>query len=104
MRLLRSLHILLIVLGAYISIGAQTATTGTIEGIVTDSHGAVVPGITITASGVTLIRKQSTVTNTEGHYWILNLPPGRYLVRSEEHTSELQSRFGISYAVFCLKK
>src|ERR1043166_2083427 len=24
--------------------------------------------------------------------------------RSEEHTSELQSRFGISYPVFCLKK
>src|ERR1043166_10283336 len=24
--------------------------------------------------------------------------------RSEEHTSELQSLFGISYAVFCLKK
>jgi len=24
--------------------------------------------------------------------------------KSEEHTSELQSRFGISYAVFCLKK
>src|ERR1043166_9854591 len=24
--------------------------------------------------------------------------------RSEEHTSELQSRFGISYALFCLKK
>jgi len=28
----------------------------------------------------------------------------RDLMRSEEHTSELQSRFGISYAVFCLKK
>src|ERR1043166_9970471 len=26
---------------------------------------------------------------------------GRRAVRSEEHTSELQSRFGISYAVFC---
>jgi len=24
--------------------------------------------------------------------------------RSEEHTSELQSRLGISYAVFCLEK
>src|ERR1043166_2135555 len=24
-----------------------------------------------------------------------------YRIRSEEHTSELQSRFGISYAVFC---
>src|ERR1044071_6383222 len=29
-------------------------------------------------------------------------PPAR--ARSEEHTSELQSRVDISYAVFCLKK
>src|SRR3546814_8026874 len=28
----------------------------------------------------------------------------RYAVRSEEHTSELQSLMRISYAVFCLKK
>src|ERR1043166_4685764 len=38
---------------------------------------------------------------------IQNTPSvGRILssaTRSEEHTSELQSRFGISYAVFCLK-
>src|SRR3546814_7859103 len=30
--------------------------------------------------------------------------PGAYAVRSEEHTSELQSLMRISYAVFCLKK
>src|SRR5216110_3603110 len=30
--------------------------------------------------------------------------PARQSVRSEEHTSELQSRELISYAVFCLKK
>src|ERR1043166_4375151 len=30
--------------------------------------------------------------------------PFERAVGSEEHTSELQSRFGISYAVFCLKK
>src|SRR3546814_2605894 len=29
---------------------------------------------------------------------------GPYFVRSEEHTSELQSLMRISYAVFCLKK
>src|SRR3546814_7069427 len=29
---------------------------------------------------------------------------GRTIVRSEEHTSELQSLMRISYAVFCLKK
>src|SRR3546814_3018553 len=29
---------------------------------------------------------------------------GQFAVRSEEHTSELQSLMRISYAVFCLKK
>src|SRR3546814_3878279 len=29
---------------------------------------------------------------------------GRWHIRSEEHTSELQSLMRISYAVFCLKK
>src|SRR3546814_3907503 len=29
---------------------------------------------------------------------------GSYIVRSEEHTTELQSLMRISYAVFCLKK
>src|SRR3546814_3452750 len=32
-------------------------------------------------------------------HWIM-----RYVRRSEEHTSELQSLMRISYAVFCLKK
>src|SRR3546814_4507588 len=37
---------------------------------------------------------------------VADLPPGDpdALVRSEEHTSELQSLMRISYAVFCLKK
>src|SRR3546814_10378360 len=30
--------------------------------------------------------------------------PARFIFRSEEHTSELQSLMRISYAVFCLKK
>src|SRR3546814_8052906 len=35
---------------------------------------------------------------------VLGEPAGHGLVRSEEHTSELQSLMRISYAVFCLKK
>src|SRR3546814_10322764 len=31
-------------------------------------------------------------------------PENRFRIRSEEHTSELQSLMRISYAVFCLKK
>src|SRR3546814_5846925 len=34
----------------------------------------------------------------------LELGCAQYFVRSEEHTSELQSLMRISYAVFCLKK
>src|SRR3546814_4464194 len=34
----------------------------------------------------------------------VNLLSGRASIRSEEHTSELQSLMRISYAVFCLKK
>src|SRR3546814_2494781 len=36
---------------------------------------------------------------------VIDVKPGkRYTLRSEEHTSELQSLMRISYAVFCLKK
>src|SRR3546814_5628950 len=35
---------------------------------------------------------------------IVSMLAGAFLVRSEEHTSELQSLMRISYAVFCLKK
>src|SRR3546814_4380123 len=35
---------------------------------------------------------------------LIGLSPDRIALRSEEHTSELQSLMRISYAVFCLKK
>ena len=59
---------------------AQTASTGTIEGTVTDSTGAVVPGVTVVVSGTNLIRPQSATTNDEGTYRVGNLPPGVYTV------------------------
>src|SRR3546814_8105540 len=40
----------------------------------------------------------------ENHHGILIVTPAIILIRSEEHTSELQSLMRISYAVFCLKK
>src|SRR3546814_10550121 len=36
--------------------------------------------------------------------WTKTDPAARAFLRSEEHTSELQSLMRISYAVFCLKK
>src|SRR3546814_2905524 len=58
-------------------------------------------GLRIMASGIKTFVVQ--YRNAEGIKRRMNL--GRFgVLRSEEHTSELQSLMRISYAVFCLKK
>lgn len=52
----------------------------TITGTVTDSTGAVAPGVTVTATNVDTGVPTATVTNGDGIYSIPNLPPGRYSV------------------------
>jgi outer membrane receptor protein involved in Fe transport len=62
---------------------AQTITTGSIEGTVIDQNGAAVPGVTVNVTSPNLIQPQSAISNDEGSYHILNLPPGRYTVTVE---------------------
>ena len=51
---------------------------GRITGVVTDNTGAVVPGVTVTATSPALIRPQDTVTGADGSYRYPALPPGSY--------------------------
>src|SRR6266496_5771 len=62
------------------SVFAQSSTTGSIEGTVTDVAGAAVPGITVTVTSPNLIRSQSATTTDNGHFQIPSLPPGKYSV------------------------
>src|SRR3546814_3809314 len=56
-------------------------------------------------AGCSLFRRQSHgVTLTVRGQGLLRHARGILRLRSEEHTSELQSLMRISYAVFCLKK
>src|SRR5882724_12356958 len=59
---------------------AQSSTTGSIEGQVTDPNGAAVKGATVTATSPNLITPQSATTGDEGRYLISALPPGKYKV------------------------
>src|SRR3546814_10139392 len=46
----------------------------------------------------------ATVRDAISHFGSKVMSPGDVYIRSEEHTSELQSLMSNSYAVFCLKK
>ena len=60
---------------------AQAVTTGSIAGLVRDTSGAVLPGVTAEAASPSLIEKVRTVvTDGEGRYNIVDLRPGTYTV------------------------
>jgi outer membrane receptor protein involved in Fe transport len=80
---MRFLVLSLFVLCFSLSAFAQSSTTGSIEGTVTDQAGAAVPGATVSVSSPNLISAQSATTDDSGHFRILSLPPGRYLVTVE---------------------
>src|SRR5688572_2890636 len=59
------------------------ATTGELAGRVTDSGGAVVPGVTVTALNDATGFSRTTLTSAGGDFLITLLPPGRYTVSAE---------------------
>jgi len=59
---------------------AQTGASG-IAGVVKDTSGAVLPGVSVEAASPALIEKvRSVVTDGEGQYKIIDLRPGTYEV------------------------
>jgi len=58
-------------------------TTGDLLGVVRDSSGAVLPGVTVSATGPNIPRAQAAITSENGSYRIANLPPGIYALTFE---------------------
>jgi hypothetical protein len=63
-------------------VSASVATAqATIAGVVRDSSGAVLPGVTVEATSPSLTEKARTaVSDATGQYRIVTLPPGTYVV------------------------
>ena len=60
---------------------AQGSGGASVTGVVKDSSGAVLPGVTVEASSPALIEKvRSAVTDASGNYRIIELRPGTYTV------------------------
>jgi hypothetical protein len=68
-------------LPTHLSAQELSGTKGGLQGIVTDSSGAVVPGATVTIKGNSDTR--SLTTNGAGHWEALDLTPGLYSVTVE---------------------
>jgi carboxypeptidase family protein len=63
---------------------AQIGQTATLTGTITDTSGAVLPGVTVTVSGESVIGGSRTaVTDPSGTYRFPALPPGDYKVTAE---------------------
>src|SRR5581483_4962166 len=83
------MRILIVVLFAFSAVfisplGAAAQTRSIVTGTVKDSTGAVLPGVTITVAGPTLLGgPQTAVTNAEGVYRLPELAPGSYDVTAE---------------------
>jgi hypothetical protein len=59
------------------SVAAQV-TTGSIQGVVTDSQGGAIPAATVTIRNVDTDVSRTLVSDVEGNYRFLNVPVGNY--------------------------
>src|SRR5262245_37903879 len=66
--------------GVLLAPATVSAQTG-IAGVVNDTTGAVMPGVTVEASSPALIEKSRVaISDSAGQYKIVDLPPGTYAV------------------------
>lgn len=85
-RVLRAIHTLAVTLAIIVSCGQLHAQTfyGSIDGVVKDPSGAVVPGVAVTVRESSTATEYKTVTNKGGTYRVSFLKPGGYTVRFEK--------------------
>src|SRR5882672_8069056 len=72
---------LLVVLAMTTVVTSQTQiTTGTIQGIVTDANGAILPGANVEIKNLETNLSRALTTDDGGRFVALALPPGKYSV------------------------
>ena len=71
---------------------AQIASEGSIRGVVRDAQGSVLPDVAITATSPTVAGARTAVSDDQGAYRLLDLPPGEYTVAAERQGFSKVSR------------
>ena len=82
--MVRSRSILLVVLLLLTATTAMAQTgQGSLRGYVKDDQGGALPGVTVTAVSAVIMQPTTTVTDGEGYFRLINLPPGTYAITAE---------------------
>ena len=71
---------------------AHAQSTGTLQGSVTDSQSAVMPGVSITVRNTATGLERATVTDAAGQYVAASLAPGHYAVTAHIEGFQDQTR------------
>ena len=79
--------------------GGGASSTGTIQGRVSDAQGAVLPGVTVTATSPSALGAQTAVTSETGNYRFPAIPPGEYELTFELAGFNSLKRSGISISL-----
>ena len=81
---MRSRKLVLVVLAALLLAPVLTAQTGRqtgiIKGVLTDMAGGPLPGANVVAASPGLMGTMTSVTESDGSYRLVNLPPGTYTI------------------------
>jgi hypothetical protein len=75
--------VLVVTLAADPSLSAQSGTSSALSGTVTDSTGAVVPGVTVTVSSTKTQVERSMRTDADGAFLFLQLNAGSYKIAAQ---------------------
>jgi len=73
-------HVALAFVIQFLATSAMAQNQGSLRGYVKDEQGGALPGVTVTATSDSLIQPSTAVTEADGAYRLINLPPGSYSV------------------------
>ncbi len=76
-----SLPLLFALFASHAPAAAQDLDDVSISGVVVDQNGGALPGASVTATHVATKAARSVVTDDEGRFRFVELPPGAYTVR-----------------------
>ena len=80
---MRRLAVGVLLVLACTAVDAIAQTEGSIRGYVRDEQGGAMPGVTLTVTSPDTVQPRVAVSDQEGYYRLLNVPPGDYTITAE---------------------